>query len=231
MERACVEPQGRPARGDPCQRPPRCPVGRPEGEANAASPGGRRSPPAWVRAVSSATWRGACVVPQCSHSRARDAGSSGPSRSTLSGTGTRACRSKGHARLRPTCATAKSWRRPTASRSWPATIRAPARLRVRHRGVGEKGRHGRRVGGQRGQARRLAPSREGAPVGSVEPYRLGCGQKARDRGFGRTLWRKCRRARGRMCSHLHAPPLLPRAPTLTGRPAAACAKPGDCQFP
>ena len=90
---------------------------------------------------SSATCRSGQVVPQCAHSQRRASGWSGPRRSTSSGTGTRRCRSSGHppgsplpspprARLR------RSRRRSTASRSWPARMRAPWRLIERRCGSG-----------------------------------------------------------------------------------------------
>ncbi len=93
----------------------------------------RRSGPA---ARSAVTWRKASVVPQCAHSQASAAGSSGPRRRIFSGTGSSACRSNGQARLWPTRASARSCRRTTASRSWPARMRAPARLRLRCCGGG-----------------------------------------------------------------------------------------------
>jgi hypothetical protein len=65
----------------------------------------------------------------------------------------------GEARPRRRCWSAMAAaRRPNA----PALSRSAAPL---------KRRHGRRGGRQRGQARRIAPGREGVPVGSVEPHR------------------------------------------------------------
>ncbi len=49
------------------------------------------------------------------------------------------------------------------------------------RGGAEKGRHGRRVGGKRVQARLVAPGCEGVPVGSVRPHRLGCARASESR--------------------------------------------------
>ena len=59
-------------------------------------------------AVSDRTWRSASVVPQCVHSQASAAGSSGPPRSRAAGTGSSACRSNGQTRLCPTRATASA---------------------------------------------------------------------------------------------------------------------------
>ena len=92
------------------------------------------------------------MVPQCSHSQASAAGSSGPRRRIFSGTGSSACRSNGQARLWPIRASARSWRRATASRSWSARIRAPARLRLRCCGGGGRRQPEKRV---LGDARRV----------------------------------------------------------------------------
>ena len=76
------------------------------------------------------------VVPQCSHSQRTAQGCSGPRPRIAPGTGTSVCRSNGQALLRPTCAAAAAWRCPAASRSWAASTRAPATLRLRRCGGG-----------------------------------------------------------------------------------------------
>src|SRR6185437_2040590 len=95
------------------------------------------------------------------------------------------------------------------------------------RGGAEKGRHGRRGGGQRGHARFVAPSREGGPVGSVEPHRLRCARASESRRFGPTILREQEGTRNRLCLHVQAPPRLSRTPPPAARLPASCAKRSD----
>ena len=134
VERPDLEPQRRPAGAQRQDGPPGRPVGRPE--AHPERPGSCRRGWPGPGTGSSTTPRSAWVVPQCAQSQARVSGCSGPSRSSRSGTGSSRCRSSGQARLAAARSATRRCRASAASRSWPARMRQPSRLRLRRCGAG-----------------------------------------------------------------------------------------------